>query len=183
MTRIGGPLRRLMHLNALQAEEIVAAPVGEVGRTRAAHVLAMIERAFASSIAGEPGYFTTEVRERLDVLLKDAHLQEEEAHFRDILKWSEPDNIRRELRSNLLRLFRKDEQHNRCIELALDVHVTFDLYMRHHNGAGYKSHVAINDVYEREPLRLALGRTIMQVPELAMHSALRSTVAELAEAA
>lgn len=171
---IGGPLRELGHQIRLRAEDAVVMPRGSVGRARLAHVIAMIQRTGASNTSQRDGGLPADLVAKLEAMLTDvnAKLQPEEARFKHMTEWYDPVQIRAELRSNLMRLV--DVPQEKCIELALDLHVLHDLYMRHHHGpeAGLH-HLTVDDMYAHEALRFALGRCIRHVPELAMCSMLR----------
>lgn len=177
---VSGPIAELGHQLCLRAEAIIAAPVKELGRTRGLHVIAMVERSGSDPSARKPGTFDASLVGALARALRDshAHLLPEESRFREITVWHDPEEIRKELRLNLLRLVREEE--SPCVRYALDMHVLHDSRVRQHVGS-HVAHLDSSDFYGYASLRAALGRCIQHVPELVLWSTLRSTVQEIAE--
>ena len=177
---INGPISELGHQMRLRAESILAAPTGSRGRRRGLHVIAMIERSGSSNVQRKSGTFSDELCRVLSQELEtsNATLQPEEARFKEINTWHDPHQIRRELRSNLMRLLHVPQ--DPCVMHALDLHVLQHLYMRF-RGFSEDCHLATEDFYQNPTQRAALARCIQHVPELVLWSTLTTTTREFAE--
>lgn len=167
--RVGGPIRELGHQLCLRAQSVLIARKGSIGKTRALHVIAMIERSGASSEDRKPGFFYADLCEMLDQQLREskATLQKEESRFLEIMTWVDPAQLRVELRSNLMRVVNADPQ-LQCIRLALDMHVLHDLRVRARHGVDSGlNHLEDADFEAHEELRLAHSRCFDHDSELA----------------
>lgn len=168
------PTRTLERLIFERVEYLLKRPDSEVaagrGLSRSTHVAAFIERTYTVYMSndrhdGSPGFFSTEIRERISHRLATARLGKEESRFRDILEWRGVDKaaLRKELRSNLLRILREDPQPYGPV--GLELHVLFDMRMRY-NAPGYESAIEPEDERAHPHLRLARERCARLVPEL-----------------
>lgn len=154
-----GPLRCCGYLMRVRMEYLIAQSGEPIGLRRAIHVGALTEVVYqAHQERHGTGFFNKQMKEDIDIHLRNAHLQPQERHFKDIDWWSRLDRTAamNELGSNLDRLIADDL--TECLLVGIELQVLLDTFMRAGYGSAYISVITAERVARSDTLRESVDR-------------------------